>query len=72
MSMSMIHSGWASCEYTQKAKNKAAKDSATTTNKELAVKLINQGVANNLVEMKTGLSQTTVTRYKTKIKQGLM
>lgn len=68
----MIQSSWASCEYTKKSKNKAAKDSATETNKDLAVKLIKQGVANNLVEIKTGLSQTTVSRYKTKIKRGLL
>ena len=72
MTMAMINSGWASCEYTKKSKNKAAKDSATINNKALAVKLINQGVANNLVEKETGLSQTTVSRYKTNIKRGLM
>ena len=70
--MAMIKDAWASCEYTKKSKNKAAEGSATETNKELAVRLIKQGVANNLVEIKTGLSQTTVSRYKTKMRKGLM
>lgn len=72
MTMAMIKDAWASCEYTLKQKNKAADGSATETNRELAVRLIKKGIANNLVEVKTGLSQTTVSRYKTKIKQGLI
>lgn len=73
MSMAMILNGWQGCEYTQRAKNKAFKgDEANPANTQLAIKLLKEGVANNRVERKAGLSKNTICRIKSDIKKGLI
>tara|TARA_R110002096_G_scaffold66306_1_gene161371 strand:- start:26953 stop:27174 length:222 start_codon:yes stop_codon:yes gene_type:complete len=73
MSMVMITEAWKDCEYTQRAKNKAFKgQGAHIDNKDLAIKMLKNGIANNRVEIKTGLSKKAISRYKTDIKRGLM
>ena len=72
MTMALIKDSWASCEFTKRSRNKSFKGDGTKVDTPaLAIELIKKGIANNRVEIKTGLSQTTISRYKSDIKQGL-